>query len=335
MPRERRSERERGDPTRHNMLVRIARLYYLRSMTHQEIADREGLSRIKVTRLLQEVLEKRIVEFRISDPVIDTLNLEEDLQRAFGLRQVIISPTPQLDTEIYDVLGRFAADFLSRNLRDGLSIGIGWGRTLNGMLPYLERTACQGVGVVSLTGGLSANDRQPNPYDVASAIADRLKVGLSYPLLPAIVDSEQTRNLLLKEKNIRQIITQWKIIDMALLSIGVIAADTGVYYSFTDPEREAERARRRGAVGDILATPFDEKGALVDVGFTKRLITIPFEDLKRIPIVAGIAGGRQKAHALLGALRSGCLNTLITDEDSARQVMALAGADNGQSERDA
>ena len=319
-----RNEPQRGDPMRHNMLVRIARLYYLRGMTHQEIADREGLSRIKVTRLLQEALAEHIVEFRISDPVIDTLNLEEDLQKAFGLKQAVIAPTPTTDTEMYDVLGRFAADFLVRNLRDGLTIGIGWGRTLNGMLPYLERTSCRDVSVVSLTGGLSANNLQPNPYDVASAVADRLKAAVAYPLLPAIVDSEQTRTLFMKEKNLRQITARWKSVQIALLSIGVIAADTGVYYSFSDPAREAERARSRGAVGDILAMPFDVNGDVVDVGFTRRLITIPLEDLKKIPVVAGIAGGRHKAQALFGVLRSGFLTTLITDEETGRQVLSLA-----------
>lgn len=322
-------EGDREDPTRHNLLVRVARLYYLRNLTHQEIANREGMSRIKVTRLLQDALQRNIVEFRIKDPMIDTLELEESLQSAFGLRHAIIAPTMQTDAEIYDVLGRFAADFLNRHLRAGLSIGIGWGRTLNGMLPYVERSPYRDLQVVSLTGGLSANDRQPNPYDVASSFADRLKAGLHYPLLPAIVESEQTRKLLMREKSFREVLALWKSIDIALMSIGVIATDTGVYYSFADPTREAERVRSLGAVGDILTSPFDEKGRLVDAGFSRRLITIPFEDLKKIPVVVGIAGGRHKARAILGALRAGYLNTLITDEETGRQVLALA-AESGR-----
>jgi len=321
---ETKKERQRGDPARHNLLVRLAHLHYMREMTHQEIADREGLSRIKVTRLLQEALAQHIVEFRISDPVIDTLTLEEDIQKAFGLRQVIITPSPATDSELYDVLGRYSADLLMRTVRNGLTIGISWGRTLNGMIPYLERSACRDVTVVSLTGGLAANNRQPNPYDVASAVAERLNASVSYPLLPAIVDNEQTRSLFMKEKNLRQIIAQWKSIDIALVSIGVIAAETGVYYSFSDPSREAERARNRGAVGDIVAMPFDQRGAIVDLGFTKRLIVIPFVDLKKVPIVVGVAGGKHKVNAILGALRSGYLNTFITDEETGRHVLALA-----------
>jgi DNA-binding transcriptional regulator LsrR (DeoR family) len=59
----------------------------------------------------------------------------------------------------------------------------------------------------------------------------------------------------------------------------------------------------------------------VETGFRQRMITIDLDDLKRIPVVAGIAGGRHKVQSILGALRTGYLNTLITDEDTARRVV--------------
>ena len=156
-----------ANTTRHNLLVRVARLYYLCGLTHQQIAAREGMSRIKVTRLLKEAVERKIVEFNIKDPLVTTLELEEELQRAFGLRRVILTPTPAQEADYYDILGRFAADCLQRELKNGLHIGIGWGRTLNGMLPYLSRGRRRDLHVVSLTGGLAANARQPNPYDLS------------------------------------------------------------------------------------------------------------------------------------------------------------------------
>jgi len=45
------------DDIKHNMMVNIARLYYLKRMTHQQIGQKLGLSRVKVTRLLKEVVE--------------------------------------------------------------------------------------------------------------------------------------------------------------------------------------------------------------------------------------------------------------------------------------
>jgi len=80
--------RRPSDEIRHNLLVRIARLYYLCHMTHQRIADQEGMSRIKITRLLKEAVDKRIVEFNIKDPIVQQLELEEVLQTTFGLKTV-------------------------------------------------------------------------------------------------------------------------------------------------------------------------------------------------------------------------------------------------------
>ena len=70
------------DPTRHNQLVDVARLYYLDDLTHQQIADRLGLSRVKVTRLLRQAVEAKVVEFRIADPALASLVLEDQLKDA-------------------------------------------------------------------------------------------------------------------------------------------------------------------------------------------------------------------------------------------------------------
>jgi len=306
---------------KHNLLIRVARLYYLCRMTHQEIAAREGVSRIKVTRLLKEAVDENIVEFNIKDPVVRNFEMEDALESRFGLKTVIITPAPSVQCTIFEILGRFAADFLTRRLANNLNIGIGWGRTLNGMLPYLDRTSAKGVKVISLTGGLAANERQPNPYDVASAMAGRLRATPHYPIVPAIVESELAKNLLINESNVRDSIRLWSKIDIALMSIGVISPETGVYYSFPDPVTEAQHVRSLGAVGDLLAMPYDIEGRFLQVDFLNRMILIELENLRRIPIVAGIAGGKHKVQAILGALRTGCLNTLITDEDTAVRVL--------------
>jgi len=309
---------------KHNLLVRIARLYYLCHMTHQEIAVREGMSRIKVGRLLKEAVSRGIVEFKIQDPMMHDLELEEALQKTFALETAIITPTPPSEQDMYEILGRFGADFLTGRLKNGLNIGIGWGRTLNGMLPYLGKSACRGMKVISLTGGLSANQVQPNPYDVASALGQRLGATPWYPVVPVIVESEQSRELLLRETRVREIMELWQTIDIALMSIGVIASNAAFYRFFPDPAQEAKRVKDLGAVGDLLAIPFDIDGRLVDAGFLKRMIVIQTEDLKRVPVVMGISGGQQKAKAILGALRTGLLTALITDENTAEQILKAA-----------
>jgi DNA-binding transcriptional regulator LsrR (DeoR family) len=45
--------------------------------------------------------------------------------------------------------------------------------------------------------------------------------------------------------------------------------------------------------------------------------------------VAGVAGGPAKAGAILGALRTGLLSVLITDEHAALGILELAAATDG------
>ena len=313
------------DPIRHNQLVDVARLYYLHELTHQEIADKLGLSRVKVTRLLHQAVEERVVEFRIADPLVDTLELQDRLEERFGLRQAIVVPTGESDAQTRATLGRYAAAWLDERLEDDLAIGLGWGHTLNAIVPHLARTRRARILVVSLTGGLAANANQPNPYDTVTAVAARLGAQARYLLLPAVVDSGRTRELLLHEASARAETALWGQLDIAMMSIGLLTPGSGVFYSLPDPEAGVAEVIRAGGVGDILARPFDVDGRTVPTEFLARTIAIEPEQLAQVPTVAGVAGGDTKAAAILGALRTGLLSVLITDEDAARGVLDLAG----------
>jgi lsr operon transcriptional repressor len=54
------------------------------------------------------------------------------------------------------------------------------------------------------------------------------------------------------------------------------------------------------------------------------LIGVTLETLKRTPYVIGVGGGIDKAPAVLGALRMGVLDCLVTDEIAARTVLRMA-----------
>jgi DNA-binding transcriptional regulator LsrR (DeoR family) len=74
-------------------------------------------------------------------------------------------------------------------------------------------------------------------------------------------------------------------------------------------------------VGDILGRPFDGDGVFVEMDYLDRILGIDLELLRRTPEVMGIAGGAHKVAAIQGALRSGLLDTLITDETTAHALL--------------
>ena len=55
-----------------------------------------------------------------------------------------------------------------------------------------------------------------------------------------------------------------------------------------------------------------------------RVIGIDLEALRLVPRVVGVAGGRRKLQALLGALRGRFLDILVTDQFTAARIDAAS-----------
>ena len=81
--------------------------------------------------------------------------------------------------------------------------------------------------------------------------------------------------------------------------------------------------REQGVAGDILGQFFDADGKVADVPIHDRRIGIDLSDLKYIPKVVGVAGGLHKVPAILGALRGGFLDVLVTNELAAVRLLEL------------
>jgi len=86
---------------------------------------------------------------------------------------------------------------------------------------------------------------------------------------------------------------------------------------------ETEALRQQGAVGDILAQFFNLKGEKVDCDLHKRIVAFPLEDLREMKNVIGLAGGKIKVKAVLGAIHGRYIKILITDEKTAERLINL------------
>ena len=75
-----------------------------------------------------------------------------------------------------------------------------------------------------------------------------------------------------------------------------------------------------GGIGEILSHVVDKDGNLMKDQFEQHLISLDLEDFKKIPIRVGVAYGIEKKEAILGILRGGYINVLITDEKVAKYL---------------
>ena len=74
------------DAAHHELLAKVAAMYYQQELTQNQIADALGLSRVKVYRLLKEARETQIVRILIDWPIKRAHEIEAQLAERFGLQ---------------------------------------------------------------------------------------------------------------------------------------------------------------------------------------------------------------------------------------------------------
>src|SRR5690606_40773930 len=80
-------------------MVRIAKMYYFQGLTQSEIANKVGISRPIISKLLQKARECGIVEIVIKDDTLRTVDLEQKLESEFPMKEVLVVPVDDPDNE--------------------------------------------------------------------------------------------------------------------------------------------------------------------------------------------------------------------------------------------
>ncbi len=297
-------------------ITRAAWLYYNDGLTQNRIADMLGVSRIKVSRLLEKGRKSGLIELRINSPYDGCINLQRELVSAFGLADARVVPeAPELKEP--PRIGRAAASYLMQMLEPNDLLGVGWGEasaiTLRYMAPVFPKS---NISVVSLTGGVSAYIGDTflyGPRGNAHLIPTPLRVS-----------TPELAEMLRREPYVRHVLDIAATSRVALIGVGAVASSaTLVRYGYCS-HSEIELFARRGAVGDILGYFYDENGQILDLDLHRHVVALRPEELRKIPNVAAAAAGTAKVASILGLLRGKLANILITDETTARELLRRA-----------
>ena len=84
---------------------------------------------------------------------------------------------------------------------------------------------------------------------------------------------------------------------------------------------ELEELRENGASGVILLHFFDAWGKPIENSLSSRVISMSLGQLRKVDRAVGVAGGRRKYAAILGAIRGKLINILITDQFTAQKLV--------------
>ena len=305
-----------------DLKVRASWLYYVEGLTQEQIAAQMRISRAKVVRLLFAARSEGIVRIRIDAEDAERVALERALVARYGVTEAIVVPAPvDDDAGVAAAVGHAAGIYVHGELRDGLSLAVGWGSTLTAMIRALGRPALRGVSVISLLGGMT-HSRTVNPAAVARRLADLLKAECYQLTAPLIVADEATRAALWAERGLRELRERARRADLAVVSVGDVSERATLFREELVPRAQLASLRAAGAVGDVLCQFVDAEGRLVDHPVNRHALAVELADLRGVRRIVIASGGARKAEALRAAMKALPGSALVTDHAAATGLLA-------------
>ncbi|MDO4888272.1 MAG: sugar-binding domain-containing protein [Actinomycetaceae bacterium] len=302
------------------LLINVARRYWIEQESQAKIAEEIGYSRSMVSRLLDEARRREIITFTVSHPLERAIELEQNLAERFGLdcARVALSPADVRPSETL----RLAAELLRERLTADSVLAITNGRTVSGVVSEFIPTRKPHATVVQAIGSIARDNHIVDSPEICLAMADRLKS--SYQLLPAplIVRSATVAAALRKEGSVSMTTAMASHADVLITGIGATSPGSdGIIFRHLISRAEHEELLAAGAVGHICGHHIDASGRHIDNDLCRRILAIPFDRLAGIEHLIAVAWGREKVQAIRASLKCGYVNHFVTDMETARLVL--------------
>nr|WP_105400082.1 sugar-binding transcriptional regulator [Neorhizobium sp. T7_12] len=307
-----------------SMRLRAAWLYYNQGLTQKDVAERLGLSRSTVIRLLDEAMKRSEVQIWISEGIDTCVELAIRLEKAYGLDEAVVVPAPRDNSAaaLASSVGLALGQFLSEVVQDDMTIGVGWGRTMTASLGSFRPPRRKNCKVVSLLGGIVAV-HQTNPIDYTWRFAGQLGAECYMFLAPLLVDSVKTKRALIEECGLKTIYDLAENLDLAVVSCGDIGPHSTSLSEGFISKAELDRLIAAGCVCDTMFNFLDEEGRSVDHKLNERVMSVDLDTLKKARHIVLSSGGAHRAVAIRATIRRIGCHTLITDETAARELLRL------------
>src|SRR5215510_640464 len=108
-----------------SLRLRAAWLYHAFGRTQTEVAERLGVGRSTVIRLLDEARERGEVKFWIEEGGSESIELALKLEHALKLDEAIVVPSSESLELTAKAVGSAVGKFLSEVIKDDMTIGVG------------------------------------------------------------------------------------------------------------------------------------------------------------------------------------------------------------------
>ncbi|MCQ2412251.1 MAG: hypothetical protein MJ057_04775 [Sphaerochaetaceae bacterium] len=299
-------------------LFKIAMAYYKSGHTQMEIAQDHGVSHVQIGKYLKLAQERGIVEIRVNAPFVpddEEKRISLYLKEMFNLQKLVLVPTAANEKLTAKFLSDGVSEYLLKTFpNQSLNIGFGSGKTMDGISQYKVKTV--------------EKRTQWSVYPVTNYPFDSLSTQYNYFNYDNLVQNfaqnwgaKQDRTFMgiLKDKRPCDVSTIWKDLD-------VIVGGIGIPFSRSPEAREsmfghetAEKYALADIQGDFINYFYDDNGNIIEP-LAQSPYRIDVQTMKSIPVRIAVASSFQKVFSIIGLLKCGLVNTLVTDLATAKTI---------------
>ncbi len=242
--------------------------------------------------------------------------LEQRLEKLLKIRKVIVVPSEaaNVSAALQDI-GKAGAAYLKSIISGGSVLGITGGSTLYHLIDAYRKDGKtkDGLIVIPARGGLG-DKAEYQANTLAEKLAKKLSVQYKQLYTPDFL-SKLSIDTLMNEPLIKEIVELVARIDVLVFGVG--KAETMARRRNLSKE-EIDGILEKGAVAEAFGYYFNKEGQIVHELST---IGISLEQFKGLNHLIAVAGGAEKAEAIISISKLNEALVLVTDEQAAEQIL--------------
>ena len=312
------------------LLARLTWACEVEGMTQADAAKRFGITRLRVNKALGEARKRGILRVSVDSIYAAAAELEWELEHSFRLTRAVVVPSPEDAASVTPLVAAGLGAVLGDILQDKslTRFGMSWGNTLNLATRNMQPLNRPDLEILSIMGGVSRGS-DVNCYEITTRLADLCNADHSVITAPLYASSEESQEMFLEQDVIKDMLKKIQSCGAVGLATGDLNSSLLVRDAIPSGVEPTELIAL-GGVGDIMGYILNADGGLIDHPINSRVIGLSLEELDKIENVIMAAGGVHKVPVIAAALKRGLVNTLVTDENTAKALVDVTATQQTQ-----
>jgi DNA-binding transcriptional regulator LsrR (DeoR family) len=173
-----------------------------------------------------------------------------------------------------------------------------------------------GIVTIALNGGMQQAAPHFQINEFVRRAAEQMG-GIPHFLHAPYISSSELRDAFLADPTVQQVTSLWDKLDAAIVGVGLRHSANPSEATGALPGEKA----LSHAAGDVLRHYVTEDGDILHWDGDERMIAATPQQLRQIPLTIAVAATPAKAPGIIGAVRSGMINALVTDANTAQAIL--------------